>query len=138
MKSDQNWRCYRIFSNGTIFLEEEFLRNVKRLRELFRVHLDLSLTLWAEFHPLCDWQCGRNVKRMWAQMKTLIVASFFRLLWKLDSKWKSNFEIYLIYLYQPKDYLNWSGLQIKICQKQSKWIKDRVYDKICGPKMIGE
>ena len=32
-------------SNGTIFLEEEFLWNVNRLRELFRVHLDLSLTM---------------------------------------------------------------------------------------------
>jgi len=31
--------------NETIFLEEEFLWNVKRLRELFRVHLDLSLTM---------------------------------------------------------------------------------------------
>ena len=49
--------CYRIFFNGTIFLEEEFLWNVKRLRELFRVHLDLSLTMWAEFGiPLTLWE----------------------------------------------------------------------------------
>ena len=37
-----------MFFNGTIFLEEEFFWNVKRLRELFRVHLDLSLTMWTE------------------------------------------------------------------------------------------
>ena len=34
--------------------------------EVFQVHLDLSLTMWAEFQPHCGSQCGRNVKSLWA------------------------------------------------------------------------
>ena len=41
-------------------------RNVKRLWEVFRVHSDLSLTMWVEFRPHCGSQCGWNVKSLWA------------------------------------------------------------------------
>ena len=69
----------KYFLMKLFFLEEEFLWNVKELRELFRVHLDLSLSMWVEFRPhcgsqedpYCGRQCGQNVKRMWAKIKTL-------------------------------------------------------------------
>ena len=65
LKSDQNWHLIECFLMELFFWRRNsfFLSwNVKRMWELFKVHLDLSLTMWAH----CDWQCRRNVKRMWA------------------------------------------------------------------------
>ena len=40
-----------------------FSRNVKRMWEVFRVHLDLSLTMWAELCPHCGSQCGPECEK---------------------------------------------------------------------------